>query len=394
MCSRRSRFLMSLAIFAGGSITLASSSLAQSKAVAPAAGGVRDEILEMAAGKAEFVPVAEQGEEKIFQHVKGKQSKELPKELQEQERKLLEAEQELLRRSKEGDVVAKADSHRPSFVEEEDAPAAAIHGAAIVDSSPPPVVEKKKAEPKKEVAKAEAKVVEKKQAVKAEVPAAEEKKSVAPKKKEAPAEVVAKVAAPVAPTDTVTQGKLASAERRIAQLTDELKEARMKLMFAETEVERLASIIEARNLNTAQRYTGEKPRQEPAVERTNYDDPPSLVRRPAPVQVAPSVQADGEMPLATVVVDKIYLRTGPGKSNSPLMAVNKGTKLLIETRQGEWYRVITPAGARAWIASNAIAFGEQGNIPGVGMGRRPRAESSPQDDAEEKALELIKSRKQ
>lgn len=394
---------MSLAILAGGSaITLPSLSLAQTKAVAPAAGGVRDELLEMPVEKEKLIPVGH-AEEDLVQGVKGRSGKELPKELKEQEKKLLEAEQELLRRSKEGETALAKTDKLPNFVgEDEKMEGPAIHGAAAVDSSAPRADDdKKRSDTKKpEAVKNESKAAEKKQVVKAPAPEVTEEEEPAkkvrpqPKKKEVAVENSAPKRLAVESSDSSLQAKLGASERKVAQLSEELKQTRMKLMFAETEVERLASIIEARNQSTMQRYTGEKGRQDPGAEQPNYDDPPSLVRRAPGVQVAPSVQADGEMPLATVIVDKIYLRTGPGKSNSPLVSVTKGTKLLVETRQGEWYRVITPAGARAWVSSNGIAFGERGTVPAIGAGRKspPPSQAEEQAEVEEKALELIRNR--
>ena len=70
------------------------------------------------------------------------------------------------------------------------------------------------------------------------------------------------------------------------------------------------------------------------------------------------------MTVAEVAVKKAYLRSGPGPDNAPLMSVAQGARLVIETRQGEWYRVISPQGSRAWIHSSVIAFGgEPGGSP-------------------------------
>ncbi len=84
---------------------------------------------------------------------------------------------------------------------------------------------------------------------------------------------------------------------------------------------------------------------------------PAAPAAPTPPKAEP---AQADLPVATVVVDKAQLRTGPGKDNSPLMAVSKGTRLVIETRQGDWYRVVAPSGARAWVSSDIVAFGTSG----------------------------------
>ena len=71
------------------------------------------------------------------------------------------------------------------------------------------------------------------------------------------------------------------------------------------------------------------------------------------------------MQIAVVTADKVHLRTGPGKENSPLMAVTKGTRLAVETKNGDWYRVIAPTGARAWVSSDVISFSTADKIKSV-----------------------------
>jgi Bacterial SH3 domain len=180
------------------------------------------------------------------------------------------------------------------------------------------------------------------------------------------------------------EGELAELRKRLAskehsigekdqaavQAVRELNETKARLMLAETQVERLSSIIEARNDCTISQLTGET-RQRPI---------PATVSR---LPVVPKVESSAEMPIATVVKKKVYLRTGPGKNNSPLMAVSEGTRLAVETMQGEWYRVITPTGARAWVAAESIAFGNGGSIAPA---------RSVEQSEEDKAFELLKQR--
>lgn len=139
--------------------------------------------------------------------------------------------------------------------------------------------------------------------------------------------------------------QLNASERRLSQITRELDETRNRLIIAETEVERLSKIIEERNRSTLSRYI--PPDAAPAAAEP---------RRSASAPVLPEKTGD-EMLIATVAVDKAHLRSGPGKNNSPLMSVSRGTRLAVETRHGQWYRVISPTGARAWISSEVVAFG-------------------------------------
>lgn len=135
-------------------------------------------------------------------------------------------------------------------------------------------------------------------------------------------------------------------EREIARLKEELSKSKDRLMLAETEVERLSEILEAKHRSTISKYVGGKPS--------------SLANAARSGQQPERAQPKDDMPVATVTSDKAYLRTGPGKQNSPLMSISKGTRLVVETREGEWYRVITPAGTRAWIASELVNFNNGG----------------------------------
>jgi len=148
-----------------------------------------------------------------------------------------------------------------------------------------------------------------------------------------------------------TQRRLQAAEIRANELATELETTRSRLMISEVEVERLSSILEDRNRQSLSRLTGSS--SSLAGQNTQARASISERRIDAPSERAPS----SEMPIATVNVDNANLRTGPGLNNSPLMTVSKGTRLTVETRQGDWYRVISPTGARAWVASSVIAFG-------------------------------------
>jgi len=180
--------------------------------------------------------------------------------------------------------------------------------------------------------------------------------------------------------------------------------SRNDLMLAETEVERLSDVVDERNDCVISKLSG-KPvpaRQQPsrlappASSRSPLQPPSS--REPAPsAPVAQKVQADGEMPIATVVSQKAHLRTGPGKDNSPLMSVSVGTRLAVETRQGDWYRVITPRGTRAWVAGEVIKFGSDASVSALSESS-PEApphtskSPSPGSAAEDRAFDLLKNR--
>ncbi len=173
----------------------------------------------------------------------------------------------------------------------------------------------------------------------------------------------------------ILDGELKEAKTKIQRLSRELNDTRNRLMVAETEVERLSSQFEARNRSNLTKLG--------AVAAVNVNrHPPAQQRKQQPV-----AQPVEEMPIATIIVDKAQLRTGPGKDNSPLMAVTKGTRLAIETRQGEWYRVLAPTGARAWVSSDVVAFGTDGQSSPSGALRIKGYNAQAEDDA----FKLIRS---
>ena len=139
------------------------------------------------------------------------------------------------------------------------------------------------------------------------------------------------------------EASLGKAQDRARKLEADLKEAKNRLMLAETEVERLSQILENRN-KIALKGPGKE--AEIAV--------PSKVSLVAPNR---ETSAADDMPVATVIANKANLRVGPSLTDSPLMTVSKGTRLVVEKRTKDWYRIITPTGTRAWVASDVVAFG-------------------------------------
>lgn len=150
--------------------------------------------------------------------------------------------------------------------------------------------------------------------------------------------------APIAPGtgSSDLEQQLAAAVQKNNELIKELDDTRNRLMIAETQVERLSSIIDGGNRNKLSDSQVVDSSAARSVSRS----------RPAPRPES----SESDMQIAVVTADKVHLRTGPGKENSPLMAVTKGTRLAVETRNGEWYRVIAPTGARAWVSNDVISF--------------------------------------
>jgi hypothetical protein len=166
----------------------------------------------------------------------------------------------------------------------------------------------------------------------------------------------AKKAATTNAKQTILQEKLTASELRARELERQLREAKSQLAAAELEITRLSSIVQNNSrarLNLPQAAAVNHVKAPPA--------PP--VAKPAAAPVARVVSekiSDSAVDLhvATIAVEKADLRLGPGKNHSALMTLRRGSRLAIEARQGEWYRVFAPNGQRAWIHSSLVRFGD------------------------------------
>jgi membrane protein YdbS with pleckstrin-like domain/uncharacterized protein YraI len=124
------------------------------------------------------------------------------------------------------------------------------------------------------------------------------------------------------------------------RLTDELAKVRektkkelaqvdnlqVKLMVAETQVERLNQMIEKQS-KTANSFQVSSDKISPEAIKTLY---------------------------ATVLGDSISPRTGPGTDYSPISSLSRGDKVPVEGRQGHWIRVRLTSGALAWVHSGLV----------------------------------------
>lgn len=175
--------------------------------------------------------------------------------------------------------------------------------------------------------------------------------------------------------------KLGGNSSKVERLVNELTETKSKLMLAETEVERLSQLLNQYTKEGLSHYA-----------KINLKDSSPA---PAPKKIAAKVSEpqrviEPDMLVATVMSDKAFLRTGPGKDNSPLMTVKKGTRLAVETRDGAWLRVIAPTGTRAWVDTEVVAFGANGqNTPTDTV--EIKAYGGNSSESEDAAFKLINS---
>lgn len=139
---------------------------------------------------------------------------------------------------------------------------------------------------------------------------------------------------------------------KIEELQKELQKTQSKLHMAEAKSKRLNNLLK-NEYNSSLLTYGKKSEVEKERRNFAFKKPVKDYRPISKLKTS----SNNDFSVATVIVEKANLRTGPGENNSPIMTVSKGTRLAIETRLDEWYRVITPTGTRAWILSDLISFG-------------------------------------
>lgn len=148
--------------------------------------------------------------------------------------------------------------------------------------------------------------------------------------------------------------RVSQLQARLSDKSKELEETRNRLVIAETQVERLSGILEKMNNQKLAGYLTTEPNTATARASGNQN----ILQHTAPVvnQVS-NTKPSEESLVGIVTTQKAFLRSGPSKDDSPIMSVSKGTRLVVETRNDEWYRVITPTGGRAWISTQMLGFG-------------------------------------
>jgi len=184
-------------------------------------------------------------------------------------------------------------------------------------------------------------------------------KPIAPAPK--PAEVKAKTAEQIPPTQPNThvnaskiahenerlKRELGAKTERVVALERELEHVRGQLSSAEIELSRISSIKDPSTRASLKRYPAPPAQSAPAK---------NIAAEPASATVSEPLPS-ADLQIATVSGAKVDLRLGPGKEHSALMQVGKGTRLAVEARKGEWYRVFAPNGQRAWVSASQVTFG-------------------------------------
>ncbi len=84
-----------------------------------------------------------------------------------------------------------------------------------------------------------------------------------------------------------------------------------------------------------------------------------------------------DVTIVEVTGNKVSLRVGPGTQHSPVMDLQKGTKLTVEAKEKDWYRVFSPTGGRAFIHSKYVKVVSGNQNPSQSSQPRGRLEVEP-----------------
>ncbi len=159
--------------------------------------------------------------------------------------------------------------------------------------------------------------------------------------------------------------RLAIAESQVEILSRELDTTRIRLRSAENATGR------GSGAESFQGSAATRARSNPAGGALGRTDPPvdnewitmtsasGTVLDTADLYEGARTASSGRLhssALASVAVESAPLRIGPGKRESALFVMPRHAQVKIEHRTGEWYRVITDAGARGWLWSGALVF--------------------------------------
>lgn len=117
---------------------------------------------------------------------------------------------------------------------------------------------------------------------------------------------------------------------QMTELKRELVEAKNELVLKETEVTQLASSSSSSSAS------------------------PIDVPQARTVEVAAKTTTTSDVLVVEVTAEKANLRSGAGTEHSSVMHVASGTRLTVEARSGDWFRVVTPTGGRAYVRTDVV----------------------------------------
>lgn len=154
-------------------------------------------------------------------------------------------------------------------------------------------------------------------------------------------------------TSSVESGsEIARLRKENERLKNALNETKLRLVVAETQIERLSALLEGRQPPPPQ--TTRDSRKDPKSPSSLQESSPLLARTP----VKPRLDSRNSVPILSVATLNVNLRSGPGLSFPAVQTAPRGTKFVYESQQGNWYKVITASGERLWVNASAVTLGQ------------------------------------
>lgn len=157
---------------------------------------------------------------------------------------------------------------------------------------------------------------------------------------------------------------LQSSSQHVRELEQKLLAAQNELLLKDTAMEVLGKgptrkqrEVRAKMSSIAQAQSGNAPldSRSMATKRMFEAAQKTLMQSgAAPASSAGASGASNGVLIVEVQGEKVNLRNGPGVEHSPVMQVAQGTRLTVESRQGDWFRVFTPTGGRAFVRVDMV----------------------------------------
>jgi Bacterial SH3 domain len=154
--------------------------------------------------------------------------------------------------------------------------------------------------------------------------------------------------------------------RQIKKLQAGLSDAKLRLAIAETQVERLSSLLQNSQKDQPLYKDPLPPKSSnvPSTVSETSDEVESSSREPfsssgqklREAPITPKLENRDAVPIATVTAIQVNLRAAPQRGSGIIATVPQGTRLIVEKQNGSWYRIISPTGLRAWVQSSVVSL--------------------------------------
>lgn len=150
---------------------------------------------------------------------------------------------------------------------------------------------------------------------------------------------------------------------RIPVLQNEIIKLKNELLLKDTEIAQLAQYSGKAGITQQRQISSLRPQQNQLPQVPLARGASSQIADPGQVFAAVAENVQSDVLIAEVISAKVNLRSGPGEEHSPVMQVQKGTRLTVESREGDWYRVLSPTGSRAYVKKDVVLTANQEQTP-------------------------------